>query len=113
MKRQDPCGRLGFMDFRLLRRRLGLFCNMSRDATKRTQEKNDMSEAKAPVGQIRTEVRGHVLKIIIDNPAKKNSFRPQMMYQMSDALTLLDSTDEYWVGVVSSEVADLTACLDM
>jgi len=40
-----------------------------------------MSEAKAPVGQIRTEVRGHVLKIIIDNPAKKNSFSPQMMFR--------------------------------
>jgi 1,4-dihydroxy-2-naphthoyl-CoA synthase len=53
-----------------------------------------MSTAKAPVGQIRTEVHGHVLKIIIDNPAKKNSFSPQMMFQMSDALTLLDKTDE-------------------
>src|SRR6267142_1274428 len=72
-----------------------------------------MSEAKAPVGQIRTEVRGHVLKIIIDNPAKKNSFSPQMMFQMSDALTLLDKTDEYWVGVVCAEGADFTAGLDM
>src|SRR5229473_3771291 len=72
-----------------------------------------MSEAKAPVGQIRTEVRGHVLKIIIDNPAKKNSFSPQMMFQMSDALTLLDNTDEYWVGVVCAEGGDFTAGLDM
>jgi enoyl-CoA hydratase len=72
-----------------------------------------MSEAKATVGQIRTEARGHVLKIIIDNPAKKNSFSPQMVYQMSDALTLLDRTDEYWVGVVCAEGSDFTAGLDM
>src|SRR5260370_38382909 len=70
-----------------------------------------MSEDKAPVGQIRTEVRGHVLKIIIDNPAKKNSFSPQMMFQMSDALTLLGSTDEYWVGVVCADGGDFTAGL--
>jgi len=79
----------------------------------RTLEKNDMNTVKAPVGQIRTEVRGHVMKIIIDNPAKKNSFSPQMLYQMSDALTLLDKTDEYWVGVVCAEGGDFTAGLDM
>ncbi len=55
---------------------------------------------KAPVGQIRTEVHGHVLKIVIDNAAKKNSFSPQMMAQMSDAMTLLDRTEDYWAGVV-------------
>lgn len=30
-----------------------------------------MGEPKAPLGQIRTEVHGHVLKIVIDNVAKK------------------------------------------
>jgi hypothetical protein len=49
-----------------------------------------MSDQKPPPGQIRTEVHGRVLKIIIDNPAKKNSFNPQMMVQISDAMTLLD-----------------------
>ncbi len=72
-----------------------------------------MSEGKSAVGQIRTEVHGHVLKIIIDNAAKKNSFSPQMMHQLSDALTLLDRTDDYWVGVVCAEGADFTAGLDM
>jgi enoyl-CoA hydratase len=33
-----------------------------------------MSETQAQAGQIRTEANGHVLKIIIDNAAKKNSF---------------------------------------
>ena len=72
-----------------------------------------MSEMKAAVGQIRTEVHGHVLKIVIDNAAKKNSFSPQMMAQMSDAVTLLHNTDEYWVGVVCAEGSDFTAGLDM
>jgi enoyl-CoA hydratase len=72
-----------------------------------------MSETKAPLGQIRTEVHGHVLKVVIDNVAKKNSFSPQMMDQMSDALTLLDRTDDYWVGVVCAEGRDFTAGLDM
>jgi enoyl-CoA hydratase len=72
-----------------------------------------MSEAIAAVGRIRTEVHGHVLKIIIDNVAKKNAFCPQMMADISDAFTLLDRTDEYWVGVLCAEGPDFTAGLDM
>ena len=72
-----------------------------------------MSETKVPVGKIRTEVHGRVLKIIIDNAAKKNSFSPQMMTQMSDALTILHNTEEYWVGVICAEGSDFTAGLDM
>ena len=53
-----------------------------------------MNDLKVTPGQIRTEVHGRVLKIIIDNVAKKNSFNPQMMLQMSDALTLLDRTEQ-------------------
>ena len=58
-------------------------------------------------------MHGHVFKIIIDNVAKKNSFSPQMMAQMSDAMTLLDRTDDYWVGVLCAEGRDFTAGLDM
>src|SRR4029077_10259145 len=72
-----------------------------------------MNETNTQVGQIRTEVHGHVFKIIIDNVAKKNSFSPQMMAQMSDAMTLLDRTDDYWVGVLCAEGPDFTAGLDM
>src|SRR6188474_3516487 len=72
-----------------------------------------MNETTAQVGQVRTEVHGHVFKIIIDNEAKKNSFNPQMMAQMSDAMTLLDRTDDYWVGVLCAEGPDFTAGLDM
>jgi enoyl-CoA hydratase/carnithine racemase len=72
-----------------------------------------MNDLKVTPGQIRTEVHGRVLKIIIDNVAKKNSFNPQMMLQMSDALTLLDRTEQYWAGVVCAEGSDFTAGLDM
>ena len=71
-----------------------------------------MNETTTQVGQVRTEVHGHVFKIIIDNVAKKNSFSPQMMSQMSDAMTLLDRTDDYWVGVLCAEGPDFTAGLD-
>src|SRR5229473_1835863 len=77
------------------------------------REKRRMSEAETPVGHIRTEVHGRVFKIIIDNAAKKNAFSPEMMAQMSDALTTLHNNDEHWVGVVCAEGSDFTAGLDM
>lgn len=64
-------------------------------------------------GTIRTEAHDHILKIIIDNPAKKNSFSPAMMDQLSDALTELHDNDGYWVGVICAEGKDFTAGLDM
>jgi enoyl-CoA hydratase/carnithine racemase len=67
----------------------------------------------ATEGRIRTEVHDHVFKIIIDNPAKKNAFSPQMMEQLSDALTELHNNDAYWVGVICAEGGDFTAGLDM
>jgi enoyl-CoA hydratase len=64
-------------------------------------------------GTIRTEAHDHILKIIIDNPAKKNSFTPAMMDQLSDALTELHDNDGYRVGVICAEGKDFTAGLDM
>src|ERR1700751_4453588 len=72
-----------------------------------------MSERKSPAGQIRTETHGRIFKIIIDNALKKNSFSPQMMAQMSDALTVLHNNKDLWVGVVCAEGSDFTAGLDM
>jgi len=72
-----------------------------------------MSEREIPAGHIRTEVHGRVFKVIIDNATKKNAFSPEMMAQMSDALTVLHNNDEYWVGVVCAEGSDFTAGLDM
>ena len=64
-------------------------------------------------GTIRTEAHDHILKIIIDNPAKKNSFSPLMMDLLSDSLTELHNNDSYWVGVICAEGKDFTAGLDM
>lgn len=55
----------------------------------------------------------HVLKITIDNPAKKNAFVPEMMAQLSDALTMLDRDDDLWVGVLCAAGDHFTAGLDM
>lgn len=71
-----------------------------------------MSEAK-PQGRVVHERRGHVLIITIDNVAKKNAFTPEMMHELSDALTLLDRDDDLRVGVVSAAGGDFTAGLDM
>jgi enoyl-CoA hydratase len=80
---------------------------------RRAERRIAMSDQKAQPGQIRTEVHGRIFKIIIDNPAKKNSFTPQMMAQISDAVTELDRNENYWVGVVCAEGTDFTAGLDM
>src|SRR6266851_1704448 len=64
-------------------------------------------------GSIRTEAYDHVFKIIIDNPAKKNAFSPQMMEQLSDALTALHDNETYRVGVICAEGENFTAGLDM
>ena len=71
-----------------------------------------MSDEKAP-GRVRQEVHGRILKITIDNAARRNAFTPDMMGQMSDALTELDRNDHYWAGVVCAEGEHFTAGLDM
>jgi enoyl-CoA hydratase/carnithine racemase len=64
-------------------------------------------------GQVFHECYDRILKIVIDNPAKKNSFSPEMMAQLSDALTLLDRDDGLWVGVLCAVGENFTAGLDM
>ena len=64
-------------------------------------------------GQVRHEVVGRVLKITIDNPTKRNAFIPEMMQQLSAALTLLDEDPELWAGVLCAEGSHFTAGLDM
>ena len=64
-------------------------------------------------GRVRSERHDHVLKIVIDNPAKKNAFVPQMMAQLAAALTELDRDPDLWAGVLCAEGDDFTAGLDM
>jgi enoyl-CoA hydratase len=64
-------------------------------------------------GRVFSERHDRILKITIDNVAKKNSFTPEMMEQLSDALTLLDHDASLWDGVICANGADFTAGLDM
>ncbi|MEM8496577.1 MAG: crotonase/enoyl-CoA hydratase family protein [Pseudomonadota bacterium] len=70
-------------------------------------------EAANQRGTVRSERHDRVLKIIIDNPSKKNSFVPEMMLELSNALTELDNDSELWVGVLCAEGEHFTAGLDM
>jgi enoyl-CoA hydratase len=67
---------------------------------------------KAP-GRVRSEVNGRILKITIDNAARRNAFTPGMMAELSDAMTRLDRDEALWVGVLCAEGDHFTAGLDM
>lgn len=71
-----------------------------------------MSESK-PAGRVYHEREDHILKITIDNVAKKNAFDPYMMDQLSDAMTVLETTDDLWAGVLCAAGDDFTAGIDM
>jgi enoyl-CoA hydratase len=64
-------------------------------------------------GRVFHERHDRILKIVIDNAAKKNAFSPDMMAQLSDALTLLDGDETLWVGVLCAAGDNFTAGLDM
>jgi enoyl-CoA hydratase len=64
-------------------------------------------------GRVFHERHDRILRIVIDNVAKRNAFSPEMMAQLSDALTLLDREDELWVGVLCALGDNFTAGLDM
>ena len=72
-----------------------------------------MSESAAVEGRVRSERHGRILKITIDNPAKKNAFVPEMMAQLAAAMTELDRDPDLWVGVLCAEGDNFTAGLDM
>jgi enoyl-CoA hydratase/carnithine racemase len=63
--------------------------------------------------RVYSEVHDHILKIVIDNPAKKNAFVPAMMEELSEAMTELDRNPELWVGVLCATGDHFTAGLDM
>lgn len=72
-----------------------------------------MSDVTHEEGQVRCETIGRVLQITIDNTRKKNAITPEMMEQLAGALTLLDSDDDLWVGVLCAAGEHFTAGLDM
>jgi len=63
--------------------------------------------------QIRSEVDGRVVKIVVDNVRKKNAFVPEMMSALGDALTAFDRDDALWVAVLCAAGEHTTAGLDM
>jgi enoyl-CoA hydratase/carnithine racemase len=71
-----------------------------------------MAEEKAP-GRVTSEVSGRILKITIDNPQRRNAFSPEMMAELSEAMTWLDRDPALWVGVLCAEGDHFTAGLDM
>jgi len=64
-------------------------------------------------GAVSVEVRGRVLLIGLDRPDKYNGVTPQMMDQLVDAYTRLDTDPELWVGVVFGHGKHFTAGLDL
>lgn len=62
---------------------------------------------------VRYEAIGHILRITIANPARRNAITPEMMRQLSDALTELDEDETLRVGVICADGDHFTAGLDM
>lgn len=72
-----------------------------------------MAEIIVAEGRVRSERHDHILKIVIDNPAKKNAFVPEMMAQLAAAMSELDRDPDLWVGVLCAVGDHFTAGLDM
>jgi len=72
-----------------------------------------MPETQIAEARVRSERHDRILKIVIDNPAKKNAFVPEMMAQLAAAMTELDRDPDLWVGVLCAEGDNFTAGLDM
>lgn len=71
-----------------------------------------MSEAAQP-GTVRVERDGFIALITVDNEAKRNSYSPELMLQLSDALTAYDEDDTLRVAVLDAAGEHFTAGLDM
>ena len=67
----------------------------------------------SPDGGVTTEVRGRILLMGIDRPAKMNGFTPRMMAMLVDAYTRLDEDDDLWCGVLFGHGDHFTAGLDL
>jgi enoyl-CoA hydratase/carnithine racemase len=63
--------------------------------------------------RVTTQIDGRVLRIVVDNVAKKNAFVPEMMQALAEALTAFDRNDEQWVAVLCAAGEHTTAGLDM
>jgi len=64
-------------------------------------------------GGVTTEVRGRILLMGLDRPAKMNGYTPQMARQLVAAFERLDGDDDLWCGVLFGHGAHFTAGLDL
>lgn len=64
-------------------------------------------------GTIKTAIDGHILKIGISRPTKKNSFSPVMLSELAAAFDLLENDDTLRVGILYGEGGNFTAGLDL
>ena len=64
-------------------------------------------------GRIDCEVRGHVLLICINRPAKRNGFTARMFRDLAEAYTRLDDDPALRVGVLHAAGDHFTAGLDL
>ena len=64
-------------------------------------------------GRIATEVRGPLLLIGIDRPAKYNGFTPRMFRELGEAYSRLDDDADLRVGVLHAHGKHFTAGLDL
>lgn len=71
-----------------------------------------MSEA-SNEGRITVEQRERILLMGIDRVPKRNGFTPEMLRQLGDAYTRLDSDPDLWVGVLFGHGDHFTAGLDL
>lgn len=63
--------------------------------------------------KISVEQRGHILLIGLNRPAKRNAFDIQMLNELADAYTKLETTDELRCGVLHAHGEMFTAGLDL
>ncbi|WP_020670101.1 crotonase/enoyl-CoA hydratase family protein [Amycolatopsis nigrescens] len=62
---------------------------------------------------VTTELRGHVLLIGLNRPAKLNAFDVAMLEELSAAYGRLESDEDAWVGVLFAHGDHFTAGLDL
>lgn len=72
-----------------------------------------MSDKSNEEGSISVEQRGHLLLIGLNRPEKYNGYTPTMGRQLLDAFTLLDESDDIFVGVIFGHGDHFTAGLDL
>jgi enoyl-CoA hydratase len=71
-----------------------------------------MSQVAQP-GTIRVETDGSIALITLDNEARRNAYTPELLLQLSDALTAYDEDDSLRAAVLDAAGEHFSAGLDM